>query len=213
MVPFVSGALDVVAPGWSAEALTKQNTLTAYDRMYASDRLLKEYLSPERLEFYEELATIFASLAPRRLIDVGCGTGNLLRLTVDRMVVHPEHVMGVDHSEAGISRARQLLPTATVIVADLYSIPVSERFDLVLCTEVLEHLHEPARAVEQLRRLCGRGGRVAITVPDGAEDSWEGHVNFWDEAAFQRFLAPLGLTAIERVEGGRTLLAWLSPDH
>jgi trans-aconitate methyltransferase len=211
-VPFLGGVLDVAAPGWSAEALTKQNTLRAYDRVYASDRLLNVYLSPARLEFYEELVTIFAPLAPRRILDVGCGTGNLLRLLVDRMAVVPEQVVGVDHSEAGIERARALLPTATWVVADLYSIPVTEPFDLVLCTEVLEHLQEPTRAVEQLRGLCGRGGRVAITVPDGAEDSWGGHVNFWDEAAFHTFLAPLGLTAIERVEGGRTLLAWLSPD-
>ena len=62
--------------------------------------------------------------------------------------------------------------------------------DLVICTEVLEHLYDPGQAVELLLSLCAHGGRVAITVPDGAEDSWEGHVNFWDEAAFHRFLEP-----------------------
>jgi trans-aconitate methyltransferase len=128
------------------------------------------------------------------------------------MAIAPDVVMGVDHSERGIRRARELFPSATWVVADLYSIAVKERFDLVLCTEVLEHLNEPRRAIDQLRGLCARGGRVAITVPDGAEDSWEGHVNFWDEAALRTFLSPLGLTAIERVDGGHVLLAWLSPD-
>ena len=190
----------------------KRTPWTGTNRFYKSDWLLDYYLSSERLEFYEELATIFAPLAPRRLIDVGCGTGHLLRFTVDRMAVAPEHVVGVDHSEAGIFRAQELLPSARWIVADLYGMSVSEQFDLVLCTEVLEHLHEPKRAVDQLRSLCAAGGRVAITVPDGAEDSWEGHVNFWDEPALRDFLTPLGLTAIERVEDGRVLLAWLSPE-
>ena len=50
-----------------------------------------------------------------------------------------------------------------------------------------------------------------ITVTDGAEDSREGHVNFWDEPR-HAILTPMGLTAIERVEDGRVLLAWLSSE-
>jgi 2-polyprenyl-3-methyl-5-hydroxy-6-metoxy-1,4-benzoquinol methylase len=210
-LPYGRGALDAVAPERSTEVLTRTNTLPAYDRVYDSDRLLEAYLGRGRLEFYEELATIFAPLAPRSTIDIGCGTGHLLGLTVDRMGVPPERVVGVDHSEAGIRRARKVLPSATWIVADLFELTFEERFDLVICTEVLEHLDEPARAVERLRGLCGPGGRVAITVPDGAQDDWEGHVNFWDEDALRAFLAPSGLTAIQRIEGGRVLLAWLLP--
>ena len=196
----------------SASTITRDNTLEAYDRVYDSDRFLEEYLSPERLEFFDELATIFAPLAPRRVLDVGCGTGHLLRFLVDRMESRPERIVGVDHSEAGIRRARALLPEGTWLVDDLFSLRLDEdRFDLVLCTEVLEHLHEPGRAVDVLRRLCAPGGRVAITVPDGAQDSWEGHVNFWGEDDLRAFLAPHGLVAIDRIENGAVLLAWLAP--
>jgi 2-polyprenyl-3-methyl-5-hydroxy-6-metoxy-1,4-benzoquinol methylase len=197
----------------SAAFVTSENTLEAYNAVYASDRLLNEYLSPSRNEFYEELATIFAALAPRRVIDVGCGTGHLLRFVVDRMTATPEKIVGVDHSEAGIRRARELLPSATFVVDDLYGLSLEEgEFDLVLCTEVLEHLTEPDRAVGVLRKICARDGRVAITVPDGAQDSWEGHVNFWDEHDLRAFLAPHGLARVDRIEGGRTLLAWLAPE-
>jgi hypothetical protein len=72
-------------------------------------------------------------------------------------------------------------------------------------------VREPALAVDALSRLCAHGGRVAITVPDGAQDSWEGHVNFWDEGEFHAFLAPHALVGIDRIEGGRTFLAWLAP--
>jgi len=210
-IPYARDALDVVAPTRSVATLTEENTLAAYDRVYSSDRLVREYVNPERVAFYEELAALFAPLAPRSVIDVGCGTGHLLRLTIDRLAAVPERVVGVDHSEAGIQRARELFPAARWVVADLHTFQVDERFDLVICTEVLEHLQHPGRAVELLLSLCAHGGRVAITVPDGAEDSWEGHVNFWDEAAFHRFLEPFGLSAVERVEDGRALLAWLSP--
>ena len=39
------------------------------------------------------------------------------------------------------------------------------RFDLVVCTEVLEHTLNPFAAVEEIRRILGAGGLVLVTVP------------------------------------------------
>jgi 2-polyprenyl-3-methyl-5-hydroxy-6-metoxy-1,4-benzoquinol methylase len=201
-----------VAHERSTKNITRKNTLRAYNRVYRSNSLLAEYLAPSRLEFYDEVAERCAELTPRRVIDVGCGTGHLLRSLVDHTAVPPVLVVGVDRSRTGIRRARALLPAAKFVVADLYRLPLdAERFDLVLCTEVLEHVREPALAVDALCRLCAPGGRVAITVPDGAQDSWEGHVNFWDEGEFRSFLASQALVRIDRIDGGRTFLAWLAP--
>jgi SAM-dependent methyltransferase len=50
-------------------------------------------------------------------------------------------------------------------VCDLYDIPESELFDAVLCTEVIEHVTDPVRAVEKLVRLVKPGGYVIITAP------------------------------------------------
>jgi 2-polyprenyl-3-methyl-5-hydroxy-6-metoxy-1,4-benzoquinol methylase len=132
-------------------------------------------------------------------------------LVVERTTPSPQRVVGIDHSEAGLRRARALLPSATWRVEDVYDLSLDgERFELVLCTEVLEHLHDPERVVRVLRSLCAPDGRVVVTVPDGARDSWEGHVNFWDENELRAFLTPHGLRGIECIEGGNTLLAWLS---
>jgi 2-polyprenyl-3-methyl-5-hydroxy-6-metoxy-1,4-benzoquinol methylase len=192
--------------------ITSKNTLHGYNRVYRSDSLLAEYLAPARLEFYEEVAEICAPFAPRRVVDVGCGNGQLLRSLIDKLPAAPEVVVGIDRSRAGVRRARKLVPEGRFVVADLFRLPEGgDRFELVLCTEVLEHVHEPARAVEVLRRLCTPGGRVAITVPDGAQDSWEGHVNFWTEDELRTFLADQGLAEIERIQGGSVFLAWLEP--
>ncbi len=143
----------------SAKNTTRKNTRRAYERLYDSDSLLAEYLGSQRLAFYEEVAARCSPLAPRRVIDVGCGTGHLLRILVDRMPSYPELIVGVDHSSAGIRRARSILPAARWIVADLYRLsPEEGPFDLVLCTEVLEHVREPTRAVAVLRELCAPGG-------------------------------------------------------
>jgi 2-polyprenyl-3-methyl-5-hydroxy-6-metoxy-1,4-benzoquinol methylase len=209
-LPFVGRVLDMLRER-SAVNIARQNTRESTDRIYKSDWLLGAVLNRERLEFYEEIASKCASRRPHSVIDVGCGTGHLLRFIVDETTLAPDRIVGVDHAGAGINRARELLPEATWLVEDLFDLPLDgERFDLVLCTEVLEHLDNPAGAVEVLRGLCAPGGRVVVTVPDGARDSWDGHVNFWDEEELQAFLTPHGLDRIDRIERGNTLLAWLT---
>src|SRR5262245_32843515 len=99
-IPLLPRALDVLAPNRSAAAATRRNTREAYEAVYDSDRLVAEYLSPGRLEFYRELVGVLAPLEPRSVIDVGCGTGHLLRLLVDALPIPAERVVGIDHADA-----------------------------------------------------------------------------------------------------------------
>lgn len=91
-----------------------------------------------------------------RMLDVGCG------LKPYELILKPyvtEHV-GLDHPETlhGLSRVD--------IVGSVYAMPIAdETFDSVLCTEVLEHLEEPATALEECHRILRPGGYVVLTVP------------------------------------------------
>lgn len=52
------------------------------------------------------------------------------------------------------------------IVADLHDLPVADgSFDAVVCTEVLEHVAEPARVLDELARVLRPGGSLVLTVP------------------------------------------------
>ena len=56
-------------------------------------------------------------------------------------------------------------------VCDLTSIPVEdERFDLVLCTQVLEHVARPRRVLAELRRVLKPGGSLWISAPLSFEE-------------------------------------------
>lgn len=50
-------------------------------------------------------------------------------------------------------------------VCDLYDIPEKRKFDTVFCSEVLEHVVDPVRALEKLAKLTKKGGKVIITAP------------------------------------------------
>lgn len=187
-----------------ASNVTRKNTRRAYERVYADDRLLDEYLAPERVDFYEEVAELCARLNPLSVIDVGCGSGNLLYALVDK--TSPRRIVGVDHATAGIERARQLLPSGEFEARDLHDLDLDETFELVLCTEVLEHLTDPGAAMRALTRLCAETGVIVVTVPDGSQDTWEGHRNFWTQSELHEFLRPFGSVEVSRMRRAKTSL-------
>ena len=54
-------------------------------------------------------------------------------------------------------------------VSDIVSIPVpTASFDVILCTEVLEHVPEPISAIQELARILRPGGRLLLTAPLGS---------------------------------------------
>jgi ubiquinone/menaquinone biosynthesis C-methylase UbiE len=189
----------------SVRSVAAVNTREAFDQVYGTPALMHEYLRPARLEFYETVADRCASEgAPSRVIDVGCGTGHLLAALLKR-IDPPERAVGVDNSNEAIARLREFVPTAVGVVASVYELERElepESFDLVLCTEVLEHLERPEDALMQLRRLRSPGGRIIVTVPDGTIDDFSGHVNFWSFDAFRSLLSRVGRARVERLDDG-----------
>ncbi len=95
--------------------------------------------------------SIVRELGPETVVDVGCGTGGLLLALEGRGV----RGLGFDRAEAALERCRER--GLTVRRLDLTSDPIPpERVDLVVSTEVAEHLPEPSadRFVELLTTLA-----------------------------------------------------------
>ncbi len=62
------------------------------------------------------------------------------------------------------------------VVADLHDLPVADAsFGFVLCTEVLEHVADPARVLRELERVLAPGGGLLVTVPFVGELHEEPH--------------------------------------
>jgi SAM-dependent methyltransferase len=90
------------------------------------------------------------------------------------------------------------------VIGDAGALPFpSAQADLVLCTEVLEHLPEPDRALAEMNRVRAPAGLLIVTVPLmwGEHD----HVDYqrWTEAGLRRLLQSAGLEVQEvRRRGG-----------
>jgi SAM-dependent methyltransferase len=195
--------LDKVRP--DPEMVVKANTQTAFEYFWnRKDYIQTGYLEPGRLRFYELVADYCLSILPPgtggllRVLDVGCGTGHALAALQQRFgASHPCELWGLDFAESAITTAKALLPSATFVCHDVYTAPLpAAYFDLVLCTETMEHLERPREALDTLINACGPGGTIVFTVPDGAVDTWDGHRNFWTVPAFSALLGPFGLAEI-----------------
>lgn len=104
-----------------------------------------------------------------RVLELGCGTGWAITIPLLRQGVD---VAGVDIDEASIEHGRALLrrkslPEKRLIARDLREVDAT--FDVVILSEVIEHLHDTER-VELLRLVrskLSRHGTLLVTVPNG----------------------------------------------
>lgn len=109
----------------------------------------------------------------QRAIDVGCGLGRHAGYLYSQGL----DVVALDHDEGALAATRAHLReieamfgaavgTATVTRGDAYQLPYADAtFDLVVASEVLEHLPDDRRAMEELLRICRPGGQLVVSVP------------------------------------------------
>jgi ubiquinone/menaquinone biosynthesis C-methylase UbiE len=106
------------------------------------------------------------------MLDVGCGEG---RHIFGVMQDHPlMKCIGIDMDKASLNKAEEGYEYfksisnagAEFFIGSAYSLPFeSDSFDLIVCSEVLEHLHEYNDAIKEIHRVLKPGGKFYASVP------------------------------------------------
>jgi 2-polyprenyl-3-methyl-5-hydroxy-6-metoxy-1,4-benzoquinol methylase len=163
-----------------------------------------------------------------RVLDVGCGNG----FTAGVFLELGYEVLGLDLSAEGIAIARQAYPKGRfeLLVADEL---ILERlgcapFDLVLSTEVVEHLYDPRSYARGCFAACKPGGRFICSTPyhgylknlilalagkwdAHANPLWDGgHIKLWSRATLARLLTEAGFRNIQSRGVGRLPYVWMT---
>ncbi|MFD0776661.1 class I SAM-dependent methyltransferase, partial [Streptomonospora algeriensis] len=102
-------------------------------------------------------------LAPRpgeRILDAGCGTGELAAALADAGA----EVVGVDSSPEMIDRARERFPHLDLRLADLRELDVEPGFDAVLSNAVLHWIPEAPAAAASMAAALRPGGRLVAEL-------------------------------------------------
>jgi len=144
------------------------------------DRLAPRYSELRSSAEADEVTPVVAELArlrEARVLDVGCGTGEVVRRLG---TAYGADAIGLDRSEQMVEEARRRGGTFVTGRAEELPFPDAE-FDAVLARLSVHHLDRP-RAFAEIRRVLRPGGRFAITTTDPA-----GFPGFWLQAYFPSY--------------------------
>jgi SAM-dependent methyltransferase len=122
--------------------------------------------SPKPLEYYEAARTDMVPHLPDplgRVLDIGCATGMTGRLMRPR---DPMKLVGIEINEVAAEAAREHYDEVLVGSAEEVLRGLDERFDTVVCYDILEHLVDPWSVLEQIARVIVPGGRLHVSVPN-----------------------------------------------
>jgi 2-polyprenyl-3-methyl-5-hydroxy-6-metoxy-1,4-benzoquinol methylase len=95
-----------------------------------------------------------------RLLDVGCGRG----LIMDYFGSRGFEVSGIDISPKAVHAVREKGYEAHLL--DIEQEEFDGRYDIILCLEVLQQLHDPAKALTRLATIVEDGGELVVSLPN-----------------------------------------------
>jgi len=159
--------------------------------------------------FYKEFFKIVKPLRAVSILDVGCGEGFTLKKLEEKKIGKKNE--GIDYSSDAIKIGRKIYPELNLSKGDVYDLKYPDNsFDLVICTEVLEHLENPAKAVAEMRRVTSK--YIIFSVPNEpffimanflrgkylkSFGNHPEHINHWTFWGFEAFLKKNGLTVVK----------------
>ncbi|KAB2341630.1 class I SAM-dependent methyltransferase [Actinomadura rudentiformis] len=149
---------------------------------------------------------------PARILDVGCGTGHLLR-SAAQTYPHAD-LAGIDPSTEMLGRAAQVMPAAAIWFARarVEALPFRDAtFDLVLSTLALRHWHDARKGLTEISRVTTRTGVVVIAdvlQPPPRQHKPRRWTPQWPRSARHRDQMPVPAGVHHAVT-----VAGLEPDH
>jgi SAM-dependent methyltransferase len=147
------------------------------------------------------------------LLDAGCGEGRHCFGALDRGA----RVVGLDLDRAALAfaapalraRAHELGGFGAMVRGDAFALPFPDAtFDKVICSEVMEHVHDYRAAAREIARVTRPGGLVAVTIPTATsehlylragDDYFEspgGHIRIFRPRQLAKGLAGAGLATV-----------------
>lgn len=156
-----------------------------YEDFHEKTSIQEKIISKNNFTYRHILAFIDKyAVGKKNIIDIGCGVGTLCFYVANKEI----EVLGVDISSRAIkackesSRILGLNKFAKFEIVNFPEESVSGKFDLVIFTEVIEHLRDDKLALEKIFNMLNKGGIVIITTPSLNAPLYKlGYANSFDE--------------------------------
>ncbi len=160
----------------------------------------------------EKIFKLLGNTGNKKILDIGCGEGYLGAA----IAKNNNYIVGVDISRKSVEKAKIILNDAVVLDIQEQKVPYPNKyFDVIVITEVIEHLLVPEKVLEEASRLLKDDGFMIITTPNfllfsnrikilfgkfeytksGFFD--RGHIHFFHINSFEKMLKQTELKVVE----------------
>ncbi|MDH3380268.1 MAG: class I SAM-dependent methyltransferase, partial [Gammaproteobacteria bacterium] len=155
-----------------------------------------------QLPLYELAKSLVIEQGMQNVIDVGCGPG----IKLMSLIAPVANVFGIDQKSA-VDYCRTAYNSGTFLVDNFEdpAIELSEEFDLVICSDVIEHLEDPDQLLSYIKRYCNPSTLILISTPD--RDKVRGkdcnfcpqkeHIREWNSEEYSNYLKKSGFEIID----------------
>jgi len=146
-----------------------------------------------------------------RVLDAGCGEGRHCFGCLSRGAQPIGFDLDLESMRDASKRLRReaadVQSTGEMVQGDIFRLPFEDAmFDRVICSEVMEHVHDYRAAAAELARVTRPGGKLAVTIPTATSEqlylrlgdeyfeSPGGHIRIFQPRELALGLASAGLT-------------------
>lgn len=137
-----------------------------YDKRWSQEDEATTPPNKERVGLVVQAAvTLLKGHARPRILDIGCGNGWILAALSDA-VGDRVQLYGLEPSEVGVRNSQRRVPGAKIYHGLLGQVAFDTSFDLIVCSEVIEHVEDQAFFMGQLRSLLNANGALVLTTPN-----------------------------------------------
>lgn len=179
----------------------KEMPVARYDEGWRHDWDDMKRYGPFSRHLRRLIRTMIRPLDFRTVLDVGCGQGSLLlELRTEFPHIQPR---GVDLSSSAIEMARTRMRDGCFRVLDVTIDCLEKKCDLVICSEVLEHIPDDISALHNLKKMTAK--YLLVSSPQGRMREFEkdvGHVRNYAPGELVKKIESAGFSVLSVLEWG-----------
>ena len=152
----------------SGHIMTTSNPVDWYNGFYADQQAS---LTLWHKTCYEHLRVRIQK--GNRLLDVGCGLSPIIRQLAQSGRVETSDLYGIEQSSVAVRQLQEMAPGANIRCGSAAELDYSPGFfDYVIMLEVIEHLAEPRKTLEQIQAVTKVGGFFILSFPNYVNLPW-----------------------------------------
>jgi 2-polyprenyl-3-methyl-5-hydroxy-6-metoxy-1,4-benzoquinol methylase len=145
----------------------------------------------------------------RRFLDVGCNIG----CAVEAARWNGFTATGIELNPEAVKVARQNFPDNTFLQSTVDELTATQTFDMVYCTEVVEHVPDTDRFIESLARALIPGGILFLSTPDAGHFSVRRRLFTWEAVKPPEHLTLFTKTGLKHALKPYFKTAWFFPNQ